>query len=127
MSIGEAVRFFRKANTGLSMNALARAIGIDPGDLSRQETGVRRMNCDTLEKAAKFLGTTPSHLYAVAEGSEKRWLEVILNVTEISMRLGIMFNQAEKLELTEELLDMGQVELPSDNIVSAVIQRKTKS
>ncbi len=44
---------------GLSQNALARALGIDPGRINEIVRGKRSISADTALRLARYFGTTP--------------------------------------------------------------------
>ena len=56
--VGQRIREFRTSygGTGLSQDALAKAVGIAPNTVSRWETGVYQPTIEDLDRLARFFG-----------------------------------------------------------------------
>lgn len=64
--VGQAVAQRRK-QLGHGQAALASALGVTQANFSRLETGQSAFSVDQIADVARFLGTTPSDLLAVAD------------------------------------------------------------
>jgi len=64
--LGTVIRRKRQ-DSGLTIQAVADAIGSDVGNVSRMENNRQRITGSTLEAVAAILGTTPSEIWADAE------------------------------------------------------------
>ena len=57
--VGQRIREFRTSyggGTGISQDALAKALGVAPNTVSRWETGVYKPTIEDLDRLARFLG-----------------------------------------------------------------------
>lgn len=76
--LGMRIKELRKIR-GLSQEALAEKIGIDPKHLSRIEVGKSYPSLDTLEKTAKALQTEMKEFFEFDHHSEEEELLVGIN------------------------------------------------
>lgn len=88
MKLNEKLRMLRK-NKKISMNKLSKEVNVSKSSLWELERGIRKPSAETLDKLAKFFGTSLDYLMDKDDNSS------IDTATEI-------FNRVKNLSLEEQ-------------------------